>query len=291
MRSPSQRLPTVPANRKGPPREALGRGGAERDDEARIEDVDLVKQPPLADIDLARDRLPLLRARGGRLYALVIYRWRRGLRDDPGFASIARLVLGRTNHSGARIFLVFPRIRLVLVTIRLVRHRLVCVPTVSTHRASPMLFSRHRRDLQNRSEEGRKLPADQGLRPNNSSSFAFAASSVRFRLAGRLRPARLMYRLSIDMAERNGVDLRRSLASAERFKDRAISVALFVKTSFSRSSASERPEICADHILLRRAGLRFRRCDWGIAAPVLSKRKRGIIERSSHLTGRGARVF
>jgi len=48
-----------------------------------------------------------------------------------------------------------------------------------------------------------------------------------------------MWKFSIDMAERNGADLRRRLDSAERFSDRAIARGLFlVKTPGSRSSAS-----------------------------------------------------
>src|SRR6185312_16048597 len=48
-----------------------------------------------------------------------------------------------------------------------------------------------------------------------------------------------MWKLSIDIAERNGSDLRRRLASAECLRDSAISRALrFVNTPGSRSSAS-----------------------------------------------------
>ncbi len=60
--------------------------------------------------------------------------------------------------------------------------------------------------------------SDQASRPNSSRNC--------LRRGGRLRPARLMYRFSIDIADRNGFDLRRSLTSAECFKDRAISSAV-----------------------------------------------------------------
>ena len=51
-------------------------------------------------------------------------------------------------------------------------------------------------------------------------------------------PARLIWKLSMDIAERKGSDLRRRLRSAERLSDSAICLGvLFVKTPFSRSSA------------------------------------------------------
>src|SRR3974390_1722757 len=56
------------------------------------------------------------------------------------------------------------------------------------------------------------------------------------------------------MAERNVVDLRRRLASAERLRDRAISAALFVKTPSSRSSEPEWAATSADHFLFLRIG-------------------------------------
>src|SRR5438552_13299465 len=52
------------------------------------------------------------------------------------------------------------------------------------------------------------------------------------------RPPRLMWKLSIDIAERNGALLRRLLRSAERLSERAIARALrFLNTPRSRSSA------------------------------------------------------
>jgi hypothetical protein len=54
--------------------------------------------------------------------------------------------------------------------------------------------------------------------------------------------------VSIDIAARNGLDFRRSLASAERFNDRAIVVALSFLKRFSRtSSASECSVTAPDH--------------------------------------------
>jgi hypothetical protein len=51
-------------------------------------------------------------------------------------------------------------------------------------------------------------------------------------------PARLMWKLSIDMAERNGLLLRRRLRSAERFSERAmLRGSSLEKTLSSRSRA------------------------------------------------------
>src|SRR5260221_7563349 len=51
------------------------------------------------------------------------------------------------------------------------------------------------------------------------------------------------------MADLNGLDLRRRLASADRFSDSATCFALrFLKTPLSRSSASLRCMTCADHL-------------------------------------------
>src|SRR5438309_535912 len=69
-------------------------------------------------------------------------------------------------------------------------------------------------------------------------SSVFARSSTRRRDAGSVRPARLAYRFSMDMAERNGVLFRRPLRAAERRSESAISRApFFVKTPGSKSSA------------------------------------------------------
>src|ERR1700689_2031505 len=96
---------------------------------------------------------------------------------------------------------------------------------------------------------GRKA---QALRPNSPRNFVFALSSVRFRLGDRFRPARLMYRFSIDMADRNAPDLRRSLDSADRFSDSAISEgSSLLNTWGSRSSASEWAVTSADHVFVR----------------------------------------
>jgi hypothetical protein len=61
-----------------------------------------------------------------------------------------------------------------------------------------------------------------------------------------------MYRFSIDIADWNGLALRRVLRSAERFSDLAIlSGSLYVKTPFWRSSALLRSVTRCDH---RRGG-------------------------------------
>src|SRR5205814_364759 len=67
------------------------------------------------------------------------------------------------------------------------------------------------------------------------------------------RPARLISKLSIDIAERNGALLRRWLRSAERLSDNATARAVrLVKTPCSRSRASLARITRADH--RRRAG-------------------------------------
>ena len=56
-----------------------------------------------------------------------------------------------------------------------------------------------------------------------------------------------MWNVSIDIAERNGLLLRRRLRSAERFKDRATARGLrWLNTPRSRSSASLVSMTCAD---------------------------------------------
>lgn len=75
-------------------------------------------------------------------------------------------------------------------------------------------------------------------RSKSARNSPFARSSTALRLAGKFLPARLMYRLSIDMAERFGVDFRRLLRSADRLSDRAIFFgSLCVKTPRSKSIA------------------------------------------------------
>lgn len=78
-----------------------------------------------------------------------------------------------------------------------------------------------------------------GGRPNNRRSSSLARSSTCRRCGLRFLPPRLISKLSMDMAERNGGDLRRRLASADFFKDRATALALrCLKTPGSRSIAS-----------------------------------------------------
>jgi hypothetical protein len=60
----------------------------------------------------------------------------------------------------------------------------------------------------------------------------------------------LISKLSIDIADRNGGDLRRPLRSTERFNDSAIWRALlFLNTPLSKSIASLRCVTPADHFL------------------------------------------
>lgn len=62
------------------------------------------------------------------------------------------------------------------------------------------------------------------------------------------RPARLISKFNIDIADWNGVVFRRRLLSAERFSDSAIWLALRnLKTPGSRSSASLPFDTAADH--------------------------------------------
>jgi hypothetical protein len=69
------------------------------------------------------------------------------------------------------------------------------------------------------------------------------------RLAESVLPPRLISKLSIDMADLKGLDLRRRLDSADRFSDSAICRALFfLKTPLSKSSASLRCMTRADHL-------------------------------------------
>jgi hypothetical protein len=91
----------------------------------------------------------------------------------------------------------------------------------------------------------------QALRSNSPRNFVFAASSVRLRWGGKFRPARLIYRFSIDIADRNAPDLRLSLDSADRLSDLAISAgSSLLKTCGSRSSASECAVTSADHFFV-----------------------------------------
>jgi len=52
-----ERVAPVLAHRHWPARETLCRGTAQGDNEARLQDIDLAEQPPLADVDLTRVRL------------------------------------------------------------------------------------------------------------------------------------------------------------------------------------------------------------------------------------------
>src|SRR5207248_3890777 len=75
------------------------------------------------------------------------------------------------------------------------------------------------------------------------------ARSSRLRCAcERPLPPRLMWKFSIDIAERNGALLRRRLCSAERLSERAMARALdFLKTPRSRSRALLVRMTRADH--------------------------------------------
>src|SRR5438132_1413795 len=69
---------------------------------------------------------------------------------------------------------------------------------------------------------------------------------------GRQRPARLMWKLSSDMAERNGALLRRRLAAAERLSELATARGeRCAKTPRSRSSALLVRMTCDDQRLPR----------------------------------------
>ena len=82
-----------------------------------------------------------------------------------------------------------------------------------------------------------RVPA--GSRPNSPRSTCLARSSTSRWAADMPRPARLISKFSMDIAERKGALLRRALCSAERFSDTATERGLRrVKTPFSRSIAS-----------------------------------------------------
>lgn len=101
--------------------------------------------------------------------------------------------------------------------------------------------------------ERRAARPRQPSRPKRTRSSCLARSRIRRRLRGSVRPARLMYRFSIDIAAWNGRALRRVLASAERLSDRAIRRGSSqVNTPGVRSSASLRLVTSCDH---RRGGL------------------------------------
>jgi hypothetical protein len=97
---------------------------------------------------------------------------------------------------------------------------------------------------------------------------SFRSSSLAWRIARRraadkVRPARFSKKQSIDIAERNGEDLRRVLRSAERLSERAISTGVRVNTPGSRSSAALRCVTACDHFRwrpARRVATEARRC-------------------------------
>ena len=81
-------------------------------------------------------------------------------------------------------------------------------------------------------------------------SSCLAAFNTRFRSGLKFRPPRFISKFSIDIAERNGVDLRRELRSEEFFRERASARGLLsLKTPDSRSSASLVFVTCDDHRL------------------------------------------
>jgi hypothetical protein len=75
-------------------------------------------------------------------------------------------------------------------------------------------------------------------RPNSFRSSSLAAFNTRFRSRLKFFPPRFISKFSIDIAERNGVDLRRELRSADLFKERASARGLLsLKTPDCRSKA------------------------------------------------------
>ena len=81
-------------------------------------------------------------------------------------------------------------------------------------------------------------PVAHDARPNSLRSSTLARSRIRRRSAPRLRPERLMWKLSIDIADWNGSAFRRRLASADLFNEAATACGeRWVKTPGSRSRA------------------------------------------------------
>src|SRR6185312_5316273 len=83
-------------------------------------------------------------------------------------------------------------------------------------------------------------------------------------------------KVSIDIADRSGADLRRLLRSAERFSDTAMSCALrFLNTPCSRSSASLSRVTLPDHFLsLARCRAPMRACRPCVCAVAAMMRQR-----------------
>jgi hypothetical protein len=78
-----------------------------------------------------------------------------------------------------------------------------------------------------------------GDRPKSLRNSSFALFKTRRLLSVRFVPALLISKFSMDMADRNGLDLRRGLASAERFRECATATGLrSLNTPDSRSIAS-----------------------------------------------------
>lgn len=85
--------------------------------------------------------------------------------------------------------------------------------------------------------------------PNNFRSSPLVFCSCAFCLAFKLFPPRLIWKLSMDIADWNGVPFRRLLRTAERLSEAAICRGFdLVKTPCSKSSASLRFMTSADHL-------------------------------------------
>jgi hypothetical protein len=86
-------------------------------------------------------------------------------------------------------------------------------------------------------------------RPKSFRNSCFAAFNTRVRSGLKFLPPRFISKFSIDMAERNGVDLRRELLSEDLFSERASARGLLsLKTPDSRSSALLVFVTCEDHL-------------------------------------------
>jgi hypothetical protein len=93
------------------------------------------------------------------------------------------------------------------------------------------------------------MPARYSDLPKLLRSSPLARFSTLRRSALRFLPARFISKFSMDMADRKGLDLRRLLASDERFSERAMARALLsLKTPDLRSSASLLAITWLDHL-------------------------------------------
>ena len=103
-----------------------------------------------------------------------------------------------------------------------------------------------------------RTQADPQERPNIFRISDLARVSTPSRSELKFLPARLISKLSIDMAERKGLDLRRLLDSADLFRDSAIARALLsLNMPAGKSIASLSLITLWDHLRGGRARLRF----------------------------------